>query len=89
MLPQQVQAPQQSHVPQVHSEQSHASQSHLLQHVSHSQTSQVQPDLAAVTADTARAADAAGAEQQPVVQVCDSPVAHSHDPHDPHEHGCD
>jgi hypothetical protein len=47
-FPQQVQAPQQSHVPQVHSEQSQASQSHLLQHVSHSQTSQVHVDLAAV-----------------------------------------
>ncbi|MCU0710541.1 MAG: hypothetical protein MUC43_00680 [Pirellula sp.] len=84
MTPQHVQAPQQSHVPQEQSEQSQASQSHLLQHVSHSHTSQVHPDFAAgVIAGVIAVADC---EQQPDAQVCDSPAEHSHDPH---EHGCD
>jgi hypothetical protein len=61
-----VQAPQQSQVPHEQSEQSHASQSHLLQHVSHSQTSQVHEDFVAADATSF------DSEQHPEEQACDA-----------------
>ena len=61
-----MQAPQQSQVPHEQSEQSHASQSHLLQHVSHSQTSQVHEDFVAADATSF------DSEQHPEEQACDA-----------------
>ena len=61
-----MQAPQQSQVPHEQSEQSHASQSHLLQHVSHSQTSQLHDDFVAADATSF------DSEQHPEEQACDA-----------------